>query len=189
MKITGIILSGGKSKRMGSDKGFIEIEGKPMIQHVIEHVWPLCDQLLISTNREEYNRFGFPVIPDVIDDAGPAGGIISCLPEAQNEKCIIISCDLPYASTTLLKKLISVSDNHDITIPISGSFLQPLCGIYKKHIFKGFTDLVEAGQYSMQKLIHQFSLNIVNQGDLKDIDLHKELKNINNKSDLDLPNS
>ena len=62
---------------MGQEKGLIEIAGKPMIQHVIDHIDPVCNQILISANKAEYNRFGYPVIMDEIKDIGPAGGIIS----------------------------------------------------------------------------------------------------------------
>ena len=77
MDITGIILSGGKSLRMGQDKGLMSLDGKFMIEHVIDHIKPLCKQILISANQEEYHKFGYPVVRDEIKDIGPAGGIVS----------------------------------------------------------------------------------------------------------------
>jgi molybdopterin-guanine dinucleotide biosynthesis protein A len=188
MSITGIILSGGKSTRMGQDKGLIEIDGMPMIQHVIDHIQPLCDQILISSNQEEYNRFGYQVVEDNIKDIGPAGGIISCLPLAKHKKCIIISCDLPYASTALIKKLLSFSENYEVTIPRIDSYLQPLCGIYSKDVYLKLKNLVDKGQYSIHKLVNQFILKIVDQRDLINLNVQAELKNINSISDLSPPN-
>jgi len=184
MSITGIILAGGKSIRMGQDKGLFEMAGKPMIQHVIDHIEPLCDQILISANMEEYKRFGYPVDKDDIKDIGPVGGIISCLPHAKNEKCVIISCDLPFVSTEMLKKLIILSSTYEITIPRIDEYLQPLCGIYVKKIFQKVKCLVQEGQFSIQNIVQQFDLNIVDQSDLKNIDVQSELRNINRLSDL-----
>jgi molybdopterin-guanine dinucleotide biosynthesis protein A len=184
MNITGIILSGGKSLRMGMDKGFLEIDGKPMIQYVIDHINPVCDQVLISANLEAYSGFGYQVVPDVIKDIGPAGGIISCLPHTDHKKCLIISCDLPYVSTAFIESLVPLSDGYEITIPQVGPIMQPLCGIYSNEIYHRLKKLVDQGQYSMQKLVRLFTLNIVDQSDLRIYNFHEELRNINRRSDL-----
>jgi molybdopterin-guanine dinucleotide biosynthesis protein A len=184
MSNTGIILSGGKSLRMGQDKGLMAFEGKPMIQHVIDHIEPLCDQILISANKEEYNRLGYPVIKDDIRDIGPAGGIISCLPHARHEKCIIISCDLPLASTSFIQKLIKLSDNYEITLPEYDGNIQPLCGIYQTDIYERFQKIVQTGQLTMKYLVGQFNLNVVHESLLPGINFRSQLRNINYKDDL-----
>jgi molybdopterin-guanine dinucleotide biosynthesis protein A len=184
MATTGIILAGGKSLRMGRDKGLTEFKDRPMIQHVIDHIEPICDQILISANRDEYNKFGYQVVRDEIKDIGPAGGIISCLPHAKHTKCIIISCDLPYASKIFIEQLLSVSEKYEITIPRMDNYLQPLCAIYSKDILPRFKSLVDQGQYSMQKLVNRFTLNIVDQYDLSKVDFQVELRNINSLADL-----
>ena len=90
MGVSGIILSGGKSTRMGMDKGLIELKGKPMIQHVIDHIDPICNEILISANDKVYENFSYPVYNDEIHEIGPAGGIISCLKHSSYNKNIII---------------------------------------------------------------------------------------------------
>ena len=185
MKITGIILSGGKSIRMGQDKGLLEINGKPMIQHVIDHVKPICNQILISANTEDYKRFGYPVIPDVVKDTGPAGGLISCLPQSESRKNIIISCDLPFASTEFIVRLLELSGGYDITIPMTGRFLQSTCGIYDREIRDTLRSLIDEGHYSLRYLVRQFKLNILESEHFPDIDLSLMLRNINNREDIE----
>jgi molybdopterin-guanine dinucleotide biosynthesis protein A len=187
MNITGIILAGGKSTRMGQEKGLIEIAGKPMIQHVINHIAPLCDQILISANREEYKDFGYNVVKDVIKDIGPAGGIASCLPYSKHKKNIIISYDLPSASTLFIQRLLHLSEDYEITIPECDKHLQPLCGIYQKDIYPEFIKLVRNGHLALKYLVKRFNLKIVDETMLQGIDIREALRNINTEEDLNSP--
>jgi molybdopterin-guanine dinucleotide biosynthesis protein A len=185
MRNTGIILAGGKSKRMGQDKAFMDVNGKAMIQHVIDNIKPLCNQILISANQEEYKKFNYPVIKDIIKDAGPAGGIISCLQHSLNRKNIIIPCDMPYASMEFLERLLRLSTGFEITVPKAGKMIQPLCGIYLKDVYYKFKTLVEEGEHTLQHLLKHFKIKIIAQEHLPDIDLKKSLRNVNNLSDLE----
>ena len=95
MKITGIILAGGLSSRMGKDKSFIQLDEHKMIEKIIALIRPFCDELLISANKNKYKDFGYEIIKDKHKRIGPLGGIISCLNESSHELNIIISCDTP----------------------------------------------------------------------------------------------
>jgi len=184
MHVTGIILSGGKSKRMGQDKGLIPIQGKPMIQHVIDHISPVCSTILISANQKVYETFGFPVIPDTLFKAGPVAGILSCLSQSTTEKNLVISCDLPFASTRLISYLVDQSKGFDITLPVIEGFLQPLCAVYSKSVLEGILKEVSAGEYSLQRIVRTFNLNIVEENQIQDLDLVYELRNMNAPDDL-----
>ena len=184
MGISGIILSGGKSTRMGMDKGLIELKGKPMIQHVIDHIDPICNEILISANNKVYENFSYPVYNDEIHEIGPAGGIISCLKHSSYKKNIIISCDLPYASTPFIQKLFELSGDFEITLPKSGPYYQPLCAIYSKEVYSVFMECINKGIYSMQTIINEFRIQVIEQADIEEFDFSKELRNINYPGDL-----
>jgi len=83
-KITGSILAGGESRRMGTEKGLVDFRGKPMIAYAVDAFLPYCDQILISANNASYNYLGFQVVKDEFPDSGPLGGIYSCLKQLQN---------------------------------------------------------------------------------------------------------
>ncbi len=169
---------------MGQDKGLITLNGKPMIQHVIDHIIPICDQVLISANDKAYEEFGYPVYKDEISDIGPAGGIVTCLKHSKNDKNIIISCDLPFASTKFIRTLLEMSGNYEITLPKSGPYHQPLCAIYTKEVYTVFMEYVNKGNYSLQSIIKAFQLRVIRQEDIEGIDLNRELRNINSPEDL-----
>jgi molybdopterin-guanine dinucleotide biosynthesis protein A len=184
MGVSGIILSGGKSTRMGQEKGLIKLNGKPMIQHVIDHLDPICDQILISANATMYQDFGYPVFKDEINEIGPAGGIVSSLKHSKNEKNIIIACDLPFASTPFIRTLLDMSENYEITLPMSGPHYQPLCAVYSKEVYAVFMECINKGIYSLQSIVKAFRIQIIRQGDIKGFDLSIELRNINSPDDM-----
>jgi molybdopterin-guanine dinucleotide biosynthesis protein A len=184
MNVTGIILSGGKSSRMGQDKGLMELKGKPMIQYVIDQLSPVCRQILIGANHGEYKKFGYPVVQDIIKDIGPAGGIISCLRHSLHHKNMVLACDLPFISSEFLIRLLELSSNYDITVPDTGHSIQPLCGIYDICIQEKLKILVGQGEYSMRRLLRHFSINVVRQEQVPDIDFNQVLLNINTRNDL-----
>ncbi len=184
MNITGIILSGGKSTRMGADKGLLTFQGKPMIESVINHIQPLCSQIIISANSKEYKKFGFKVIADVFENIGPVAGILSTFPQAVNNRIILISCDLPNASTQLLEKLLLLADNYDITLPVPEGIIQPLCGIYSRNIVNQMHSHVQKGETKLKNLVKKFNLRIIESKDIAEFDLKTELANMNSKTDI-----
>ncbi|ACS87724.1 molybdenum cofactor guanylyltransferase MobA [Musicola paradisiaca] len=107
--ITGIILAGGKSSRMGgNDKGLIELKGKPIYQYVLERLRPQVDEILINANRhlERYQQSGYPVIGDINRDfAGPLAGIFTGLKSVHSDWAVFAPCDVPALPNNLVAKL------------------------------------------------------------------------------------
>src|SRR5690606_41740300 len=87
------------------DKGLKLINGKPLIQFLIETVEVLNPDIKIVANNEKYTRFGIPVIADKIKEKGPMGGIFTALCDAR-EDVLVLSADTPLVSTEILNKLI-----------------------------------------------------------------------------------
>ncbi|WP_226068232.1 molybdenum cofactor guanylyltransferase MobA [Dickeya zeae] len=119
--ITGVILAGGQSSRMGgNDKGLIELEGKPLYQHVLARLKPQVDTLLINANRHQarYQQSGYPVIGDINRDfSGPLAGIFTGLSIAETEWVVFAPCDVPALPYDLVSRLQQScgnqsSDNH-----------------------------------------------------------------------------
>ena len=117
MKFTVIILAGGKSSRMGTDKGLVLMNEIPMIERVIKTVKKAgLSEIIIVSNNTEYKQFGLPVFPDVIPDKGPLGGIYTGLLKSSTVKNLILSCDVPFINETVLKLLIRNGLKSKVTI-------------------------------------------------------------------------
>jgi len=116
--VSAIILAGGKSRRMGRDKAFLELDGKPLIAHVIDRVAPLCTEtILVANDAPAYARFGLRVIGDVYPGKGSLGGIYSGLQAAHTPHVLAVACDMPFLNQALLRYLISLAPTADVIVP------------------------------------------------------------------------
>ena len=159
--ITGVILAGGKSSRMGFDKGLALLNGKPMIQHMITVIEKLGIELIIISNNPAYKAFGYPVYEDVIPEKGPAGGIFTALECSTTDLNLILSCDAPYINSDVLNALISKSRNKDITIAEHEGVEYPLIGVYSKSVKNVFRKNVEQNKLKLRSICSELEANIV----------------------------
>lgn len=142
-KITAIILAGGKSSRMGQDKGLLGFKGKPMVAHVIDNLKSSSvDDIIIISNNEEYEQFGQNVYRDIIKDQGPLGGVFTGLSHSYSEWNLIVSCDAPNLAPKYFELLIQQGSKKPLSILeyenknhyLIGLFHHSLAPLVKEHI-------------------------------------------------------
>ena len=160
MAVTGIILAGGKSRRMGMDKGLLKIGDKTLVEIAIINLSPLCNTVLISSNSEDYMQFGAKVVPDVIPNIGPMGGIYSSLLESRTDLNLVLSVDLPLVNEGLLAFLVEQSIGYMAAVPWSGQeHFEPLCACYNRAILSAIHDYINKGVYKMPDLFREVPTN------------------------------
>lgn len=128
----GAILAGGQSLRMGTNKAFLEIDGKLMIRHPLDVLQVVCSEVaVIGGSREGFSILGVRWHPDAVPDCGPLGGILTAL-KIYKKNVVVAACDLPRLRPDLLRLLISqhFQAKAQITVPQAGERIQPLVGIY-----------------------------------------------------------
>ncbi|MGB0882066.1 MAG: molybdenum cofactor guanylyltransferase [Vicingaceae bacterium] len=179
MKFTAIILAGGKSSRMGEDKGIMFLEGKPMVQHIIEVVKPLTEKIIIISNNNKYSQFGYPVFEDITKGKGPLAGILTGLQYSTTDKNLILSCDVPFVNKKLLDLLITNSENSDVVIPEKEDRTHQLIGIYDKSCIPTFKRELANNRLKMKLAIKKLNYKII---DANQIDA-QVFYNINTKED------
>lgn len=155
--ITGIILAGGKSSRMGRDKGLLEFEGKTFIERIMESISPLVDSMIIVSSNEEYDQFGVRRVEDIIPEAGPLAGVYSGLFFSETDDNLIISCDVPLITAPVLKLLIEAKDNSEVIQLESQGKTLPLIARYKKSCQHSFKELLDQGERRLRTAIDQGS--------------------------------
>lgn len=160
-KITGIILAGGKSSRMGSDKGMLELHGKKFIEYIIEAIKPVVDEIIIVANNFNYNDFGYKIVRDLVKDCGPMGGIYSGLMVSETEKNLILSCDIPDIRTETLQQIISHSETEDATVPLHDGLSEPLCAVYSKNCIVEFKKCLDKREFRLRDALKNLSVNYV----------------------------
>jgi molybdenum cofactor guanylyltransferase len=154
--ITGMILSGGKSSRMGTDKGFLSFNGKSFIQYSIDALKPFVNESIIVSNNKDYDVFGLKCIEDAIENAGPLAGIYSGLKQSKTDYNLVLSCDIPLINGSILQKLIDASDDDSEIIQIeSEGKTMPLIALYKKQCEPLFLKLLNEGERRLQYAVNQ----------------------------------
>lgn len=183
-QIKAYILAGGKSSRMGTDKGLLLIEGKAMIQYVIEQMQPIFENLVIVSNNPEYEKFGLEVIPDLIKDIGPAGGIYTALKHSDSQLNFVVSCDMPFVTKEAIEFIVTNSNESQIVLLENQGKLEPLFGIYSKDCEPIWLELIEEGNVKLQEMVKNFKLS-TNPVENNKIFAASFFKNINTKADFD----
>lgn len=162
MEIGAIILSGGKSSRFGTDKGLVPFMGRPLIDYSIEISEQFTKDIIISANNNDYEKFGFPLVPDIFKEAGPMGGIYSALRKAKYELNLILPCDTPYIDKTLIHLLINNYDQEDVVIfQTENHRFHPLLGIYHKRILPKLKKSLEKSHFKLIDLIFELHYKII----------------------------
>jgi molybdenum cofactor guanylyltransferase len=181
LELTGIILAGGKSSRMGEDKGLMSFEDKPMIQYIIDVVKPLVEGIIIIANDKQYEQFGYPVYEDIIKDKGPLAGILTGLTHSNTDKNLVLSCDVPFVNEAILKLLIEACEDVDVVIPEKDNRTHQLIGMYDKSCIGTFKSELEADQRKLKLAIEQLNYKTINANHIDD----KTFNNINSKNDIE----
>ena len=179
--ITGIVLAGGKSSRMGSDKGLLKLNGKLFIEHVIEAMKPIVDDIIIISNNPSYNQFGYQRVEDEIKDFGPLAGLYSGLKYSKTEYNLVLSCDIPMITTEVLSKLIETDYiNHDVVQIESNNKTMPLIAIYYKECIHKCLELLRQDERRLRVAVSQFNTKTI----LIDSELDHLVRNVNTNEDL-----
>jgi molybdopterin-guanine dinucleotide biosynthesis protein A len=184
MKIS--ILCGGKSSRMQSEKGLVLYKKKAFIEHIIEAVLPISNNIQLITNGNNYDYLKYNTVKDRIINKGPIGGIYTALANSEMELNLILSCDIPLISTEILLELIANhKSNFDATVFEDSNRIHPLIGIYSKNCLTILKEAIDENDLKMMHLLSKISLQKIyveeNKNNLfKNINSIAELNELNN---------
>jgi molybdopterin-guanine dinucleotide biosynthesis protein A len=131
--VTGVILAGGSSRRMGTDKSLLDLGGKPIIGHVIDVLTESFSRVFIITNDpKRYARFGLPTMPDIIYGTGVLGGIHAGLYYLRDDAAFFVASDMPFIKPAVIDYLIGAFHDTDAVVPCLAGKYEPLLAVYSK---------------------------------------------------------
>ena len=132
MTISGVVLAGGKSTRMGRNKAILEIGGKRLIDRLVEGLQGIFPEVIIVANTLDlYDYLGVRVVPDLIRDKGALGGIYTAAAIASNPWVFVMACDMPFFNPGLIRYLATLTDDWDAVVPYTDEW-EPLYALYAK---------------------------------------------------------
>jgi molybdopterin-guanine dinucleotide biosynthesis protein A len=150
--LTGIILAGGKSRRLGMNKALLELRGKKLIEYPMHILEKCCSHVIISSN--EPLSLPHPVFPDVIRENSPMVGIYSCLLQSKTPYNVVLSCDMPFLKEELITILAGRIERNKIIVPVHhDNLMEPLCAIYPTHSAKSLLESIEKKHFTLHDYI------------------------------------
>lgn len=177
------ILAGGKSSRMGEDKGLVLFHNKPMISYVIEVVTTITPNIFIVSSNEDYEVFSYPLIADNTANLGPAGAIDTLLHHSHEQYNIVLPCDMPFIDIASVQYLIDNIGSNEICVPKFQHHVEALIGIYQKKCEKKWHELVTQGILKLSDLLSHFTTTFVD-GDGMAEKNERLFVNVNSKETL-----
>jgi molybdopterin-guanine dinucleotide biosynthesis protein A len=155
VKIVGLLLAGGLSRRMGGgDKSLRPLAGRPLLQHVIDRLRPQVDALVLNANGEpaRFAHFGLPIVPDSIPDfAGPLAGILAGLDWAAHNRpdcsfVVSVATDAPFLPEDLVRRLVDDMEaaGAELACAASGGQLHPVIGLWPVRLRDGLREALVA---------------------------------------------
>lgn len=159
--ISGFILAGGKSRRMGTDKAFLLVREEPLLKRMISLVEPFCNEITISGQNSDYKSFNVNMIPDVFSGCGPISGLYSSLKHSSFDWNLIVSVDVPFVNEELIRFLISNAVECECVIPEHHAGIEPLVGMYNKNILPVIERMIKIGDYKLMNLLSKLNTRYV----------------------------
>ena len=182
MTINGAILSGGESRRMGHDKALLYLDGKTLLQHVLDALSAATDDQVIVSGHEAHQLPHVNRIADIVPKCGPAGGILTALTWSSSDWTVILSCDTPKVKSSTIQALIERSQisTKDAVILSHDGHLMPLIGIYHTRCATAFQSAINDQEYRVQTILKLLEYDV----HLLDDESSNEVLNINRLEDI-----
>ena len=184
--MNGIILAGGKSRRMGFNKAFIDIGGKPIIQRTVNLFKELFDEIIVVANDPlGYEELNVLIVSDIFKSAGSLGGIYTGLFHSSSEYNFVAACDMPFLNKEAISRVIKSSDGWSATAPYIMERYHPLHAVYSKKCIKPIEELIKIKELRIKNLFQKIKVKRLEEKDwLSNEQVLSSLDNINTKEDL-----
>lgn len=184
--VNAVILAGGKNTRMrGVDKAFLEIEGKPFVEIIIDRLKGLVNQIIVVTNSPgKYRNLKVILVKDQRPGQGPLMGIYSGLKASPGKYNLVIACDMPFVSGELISYMLRLRDKFDVVVPMLEGRLHPLFGLYSKDCLRVIEETLAQGRRQVRSIFPKLNVRFLEKEELVKFDKDMfSLVNINTKGE------
>jgi molybdenum cofactor guanylyltransferase len=151
------IAAGGKSSRMGADKGLMELKGKRMIDYLTETLLSISAPFTIISQNKAYAANGIEVIEDIIPEKGPMGALQTALHHSPTEYILLLSCDSPFVPAMAVEHLASKLTQQEVLLARTMSRINPLFAVYQRTIKSKVDECINRSELKMISLIETCS--------------------------------
>ena len=184
--VTLAVQAGGQSRRMGRDKGLVELGGRPLISHVLERLRHLADDILVTTNApQDYAFLGVRLASDSMPGSGALPGLATALEAARGERVMVVACDMPFVRPALMAYLLDLAQEADVVIPRRLGEFEPLLAVYRRICLAPIQASLAAGQARVISFFPSVRVRSVEAAELESVDPSgRSFFNVNTPDDL-----
>jgi molybdopterin-guanine dinucleotide biosynthesis protein A len=180
--MTAIVLAGGRGNRMKADKASLDVGGKTLLEHVLDQIEPLFDEILVSVSPGQTvpidQRVRF--VEDETPGLGPIGGLLAGLKAARNEACLVVACDIPDVPIPLLRSIARAAGGAEIAVAVDpAGHYEPLFAVYKRSVADAIEALLARGERSLLPLYKRCRTAVVPLGE------KLRLRNLNTRAEYE----
>jgi molybdopterin-guanine dinucleotide biosynthesis protein A len=184
--MTGAVLAGGMSRRMGTNKAFIEVDGVPIIKRVLGVLEKVSDELLVIADDVKLSGgLGAIALPDAVTGAGSLGGIYTTLLHASSDEVFVAACDMPDISEDAVRKIITAPRGGALVVlPMVGGRPHPLHALYTRDCLAIMEEMIRGGRLRIGEFLGKVKVLALSERDFEGIDISASVANINTRDEL-----
>jgi molybdopterin-guanine dinucleotide biosynthesis protein A len=168
----GIVLAGGYSTRFGEDdKALADLDGRPMLAHVVDGLAPAVDAVVVSCRQSQvqdlrpilrYGQVDAATVPDPIPDRGPLAGLANAVDAVETQFVTVAPCDMPFLDTAVVSALRERIGENDAAIPRVDGECQPACAVYRTaSVRQAASDALDADERSLFAMVSRLDAETV----------------------------
>ena len=190
MKVTGVVLAGGRSRRLGRDKAVELVGGEPLISRVIGRMSEVTDEIVVVVNGiDRASQLPLPqdavVVVDAYPDKGSLGGIFSGLRAGREDWAMVVACDMPFVNVALLRHILDQADKCDAVVPLLDGRPEPIHAAYSKVCLPAIERKILADDLKIAGFFEEVRVKFVAEREVDSFDPdHLSFFNINTEQDL-----
>lgn len=165
--MTGVILAGGENRRMGTDKAFLLLDGKPLIERVLDVLHDRFERTIIVTrDPERYRRFDAEVVIDALAIRGPLTGIYTGLLHAHTERIFVVACDMPRLNGSLIGYMERRTGAYDAVVPLVNGLPEPLHAIYHRRSLHAVLDQLRRDERTIAGVLDRLRVRYLSEKEI-----------------------
>lgn len=161
------VLAGGRSSRMGQEKGLVLLKDRPLVTYVLSTLEKCALPIRIIAHHPGYQNFGYPVVPDAVKEKGPMGGLLTALTHTRAERILLVSCDMPLISVAVINMLTRFKEREGIIAVETDDRINPLLAIYPTSLKPKLEQSIEEERLKMSVFVSENKHTLVSSSSLK----------------------
>lgn len=186
-QLSGIILAGGNSLRLGQDKSLLKLGDTLVLDIVCKKLASFASELIVAVNQPEklYKKKTLKIVRDEVPSYGPLGGILTGLKASSNFYSLVVGVDMPFVKDEVLRLLLDKRNSFDIVVPKINDHLEVLCALYSKNCVVPISQALKEKNFKVISFFGQVEVGYLEGEELTKADPEGlSFFNINNQADL-----